>query len=67
MNNNNNNNINNQATFKYKYTKNLLPSLFNNTFKKLGNFGRSLTGTLMTLKYNKSKCYWAAVTETNIN
>jgi len=26
----------------YKYTKNLLPSSFNNTFKKLGNFERSL-------------------------
>ena len=32
----------NQATFMYKYTKNLLPSSFNDTFKKLGNFERSL-------------------------
>ena len=32
----------NQATFIYKYTRNLLPSSFNNTFKKLGNFGRYL-------------------------
>ena len=28
----------NQATFMSKYTKNLLPSLFNNIFKKFGNF-----------------------------
>jgi len=32
----------NQATFMYKYMKNLLPSLYSNTFKKLGNFERSL-------------------------
>ena len=32
----------NQATFMYKYTKNLLPSSFNNTLKNLGNFERSL-------------------------
>ena len=32
----------NQATFIYKYTKKLLPSSFHNTFKKLGNFERSL-------------------------
>ena len=30
----------NQATFMYKYTENLLPSSFNNTFKKLENFER---------------------------
>ena len=32
----------NQATIMYKYTKNLLPSSFNNTFKNLENFERSL-------------------------
>ena len=30
----------NQTTFMYKYTKNLLSSSFNNTFKKHGNFER---------------------------
>ena len=30
----------NQATFMYKYKKNLLPSSFYDTFKKLGNFER---------------------------
>ena len=32
----------NQATSMYKYTKNLLPSSFNDTFKTLGNFERDL-------------------------
>ena len=32
----------NHATFMNNYTKTLLPSSFNNTFKKLGNFERSL-------------------------
>ena len=40
----------NQAIFMYKYTNKLLPTSFENIFKKLGNFERSLNYQLGILK-----------------
>jgi hypothetical protein len=40
----------NQAIFMYKYTHKLLPASFENIFKKLGNFERSLNYQLDILK-----------------
>jgi len=45
----------NQATFMYKYMKYLLPSSFNNTFKKLGNFERSHNYQIDILNTGSSK------------
>ena len=42
----------NQAIFMYKYTHKLLPASFENIFKKLGNFERSLS----TINLTFSKC-----------
>ena len=40
----------NQAIFMYKYTHKLLPASFENMFKKVGNFERSLNYQLDILK-----------------
>ena len=45
-----------QAIFMYKYTHKLLPASFENIFKKLGNFERSLNNQLDILKMCSLQC-----------
>ena len=46
----------NQAIFMYKYTNKLLPTSFENIFKQLGNFERSLNYQIDILKMSSLQC-----------